>query len=100
MTAWNVIGDFFVNLFSFDQAHPLLFTQFYFWAFFALVFAGMSVFRNKVLLRNTFLFASSLFFYYKTSGLSSYYCFLSSSITIWPAWGLAGCGKGVRRCWC
>ena len=66
---WGIIRDFFVALFSFDQAHPLLFTQFYFWAFFALVFAVFSLFHSKVLLRNGFLFAVSLFFYYKTSGI-------------------------------
>lgn len=65
----DVALDFLKNLFSFDQAHPLLFTQFYFWAFFAIVMAFLCVFRNKVLLRNAFLFFISLFFYYKTSGL-------------------------------
>ena len=69
MTILDVIRDFAVSLFSFDQAHPLLFTQFYFWAFFALVFAVFSLFHSKVLLRNGFLFAVSLFFYYKTSGV-------------------------------
>jgi len=69
MTLWDVIRDFLQNLFSFDQAHPLLFTQFYFWAFFALVFAVFSLFHSKVLLRNGYLFACSLFFYYKTSGV-------------------------------
>ena len=69
MNLWDIIRDFFVNLLSFDQAHPLLFTQFYFWAFFALVFAVFSLFHSKVLLRNGFLFAASLFFYYKTSGV-------------------------------
>ena len=64
-----IVKDFFVNLFSFDQAHPLLFTQFYFWAFFAIVFAFFCIFKNKCLLRNTYLFFVSLFFYYKTSGL-------------------------------
>ena len=69
MNLWSIIQDFFGALFSFDQAHPLLFTQFYFWAFFALVFAVFSLFHSKVLLRNGFLFAASLFFYYKTSGV-------------------------------
>lgn len=69
MALIEVAVDFLKNLFSFDQAHPLLFTQFYFWAFFAFVMAFLSVFKNKVLLRNAFLFAVSLFFYYKTSGL-------------------------------
>ena len=61
--------QFLRDLFAFDQAHPLLFTQFYFWAFFAIVLAFLSFFRNKILLRNAFLFFVSLFFYYKTSGL-------------------------------
>ena len=65
----NIALDFFEKLFSFDQAHPLLFTQFYFWAFFAIVFAFFCIFKNKCLLRNTYLFFVSLFFYYKTSGL-------------------------------
>ena len=69
MTMWDVIRDYLVSLFAFDQAHPLLFTQFYFWAFFALVFAVFSLFHSKPLLRNGYLFACSLFFYYKTSGV-------------------------------
>ncbi len=69
MGFWNVVLDFLKNLFSFDQAHPLLFTQFYFWAFFAIVLAFFSLVKSKVLLRNAFLFFVSLFFYYKTSGL-------------------------------
>lgn len=60
---------FFSNLLSFDDKFPLLFTQFYFWAFFALVFAGVALFQKKILLRNIFLMAASLFFYFKTSGL-------------------------------
>ena len=60
---------FFSNLLSFNDKFPLLFTQFYFWAFFALVFAGLTLLKNKILLRNTFLLFASLFFYFKTSGL-------------------------------
>jgi alginate O-acetyltransferase complex protein AlgI len=63
------LKSFFTIVFSFDERYPLLFTQFYFWAFFALVFAGFSLVKNRVLLRNTFLFLVSVFFYYKTSGL-------------------------------
>ena len=65
----DIALDFLKNLFSFDKAHPLLFTQFYFWAFFALVFAVFCLIKNKCLLRNIFLFFVSLFFYFKTSGL-------------------------------
>ena len=69
MTLADIIRDFLGALFSFDSAHPLLFTQFYFWAFFALVFAGFSLIHSKPLLRNAYLFFVSLFFYYKTSGV-------------------------------
>ena len=65
----DIAKEFFINLFAFDEEHPLLFTQFYFWAFFGIVFAFFCLFKNKCLLRNTFLFFVSLFFYYKTSGL-------------------------------
>ncbi|MDR3047045.1 MAG: MBOAT family protein [Bacteroidales bacterium] len=61
--------NFFSIIFSFDDRYPLLFTQFYFWAFFAIVFAIFSLTQNRRILRNSFLFFASLFFYYKTSGL-------------------------------
>ena len=66
---FNNIIAFFQEIFSFNAQRPLLFTQFYFWAFFAFVIAGFSLVYNRRLLRNTFLFAVSLFFYFKTSGL-------------------------------
>ena len=69
MNLWDIIREYGMRLFSFDQAHPLLFTQVYFWAFFALVFALFSLLHSKPLLRNGYLFAVSLFFYYKTSGV-------------------------------
>lgn len=57
------------SIFSFDPNSPLLFTQFQFWAFFAIVFALFALFKSKRLLRNSYLFFISLLFYYKTSGL-------------------------------
>jgi len=53
----------------YNEQAPMLFTQFYFWAFFAVVFMFLSLTHNKRLLRNSFLLFASLFFYYKTSGL-------------------------------
>ncbi len=82
--------NFFSHIFGFNSESPLLFTQFYFWAFFALVYAMFAIImevgtqsaqarrregdkaqgRNTRLhLRNIFLMAVSWFFYYKTSGL-------------------------------
>lgn len=63
------ISQILENIFGYNPQAPLLFTQFYFWAFFAIVFAFFSLFHNKRLLRNSFLFFASLFFYHKTSGL-------------------------------
>ena len=60
--------DFLKDIFSFNPNSPLLFTQLYFWVFFVIVFAVFSLIHNKTLLRNTFLFFVSVFFYYKTSG--------------------------------
>lgn len=58
------------KIFSFDPNSPLLFTQFYFWAFLAVVFMIFTLIGNKRLLRNAFLSLVSVFFYFKTSGLS------------------------------
>lgn len=65
MILWNYLK----TVFSFDPESPLLFTQFQFWAFFAIVFAVFALFRNRRLLRNSYLFFISVLFYYKTSGL-------------------------------
>ena len=79
--------DFLQHIFGFNSESPLLFTQFYFWAFFALVYAvlamimevgahGAQVRRRegerreaRLHLRNIFLMVVSWFFYYKTSGM-------------------------------
>ena len=72
------MSDILHYIFSFDAAHPLLFTQFYFWAFFALVYAIFALIMDRVPdslgnkklhLRNVYLMFVSWFFYYKTSGL-------------------------------
>ena len=65
----ELLKQFFIDIFSFDERYPLLFTQFNFWAFFAVVFAGFCLMKNKRLLRNSYLFFMSVLFYYKTSGL-------------------------------
>ena len=64
------------QLLSFDSQHPLLFTQVHFWVFLLLVYCGFALIAShkrwtpaRRLMRNGYLFAVSLFFYYKTSGL-------------------------------
>ena len=70
--------DFAHHIFAFDPHSPLLFTQFYFWAFFALVYALFALImeagahgqssKSRLHARNIFLLIVSWFFYYKTSG--------------------------------
>ena len=79
--------EFFSHIFGFNSESPLLFTQFYFWAFFAIVYTIFALIMElrpnakrplsdtrypisdtRLHLRNVFLMAVSWFFYYKTSG--------------------------------
>lgn len=70
--------SFWEHIFGFNQDSPLIFTQFYFWAFFALVYALFALIMNgtktadsarRMHMRNVYLMFVSWFFYYKTSGL-------------------------------
>ena len=75
------MNDFLHHIFAFNSESPLLFTQFYFWAFFAMVYAIFAFImeagaqhktahlNTRIHLRNIFLMAVSWFFYYKTSGI-------------------------------
>lgn len=65
----QILLQYIRTLLSFNPEHPLLFTQFHFWAFFAIVYTGFALTANRKHLRNTYLFLVSLLFYYKTSGL-------------------------------
>lgn len=59
---------YLLSVFGFDPQHPLLFTEFYFWAFFLIVMIGFSMIHQRRLMRSIFLMAIGLFFYWKTSG--------------------------------
>ena len=58
-----------LQLFSFNEAQPLIFTQLDFWVFFLIVMSIFSIIHKYKLTRSIFLFVVSLFFYFKTSGL-------------------------------
>ncbi|MDR0683146.1 MAG: MBOAT family protein [Dysgonamonadaceae bacterium] len=94
-----MISDFFHNIFAFDSHSPLLFTQFYFWAFFAFVFAGFALLQNKILLRNSFLFFISLFFYYKTSGLFVLILLFTTIFNFFQAKRIYQSGEERRKKW-
>lgn len=57
------------NIFSFSEDFPLIFTQADFWIFFAFVYFIFALIYRKKHIRSAYLFAISLLFYYKTSGL-------------------------------
>ena len=54
-----------------------MFTRPAFWTFLLVVMVGLSFLQKKVALRNAFLFAASMFFYWNTSAwFVGYYSFL------------------------
>lgn len=74
MKAW------LIEWLAYDAERPLLFTQLYFWGFFALVLGVYSLVYRQKALRNAFLFLVSLFFYYKTSGLFLFILLFSTAV--------------------
>lgn len=69
MTTLDLLTSYLRDTFAFDENSPLLFTQLHFWVFFCVVFAGFALLQKRTLMRNAYLMAVSLLFYYKTSGL-------------------------------
>ncbi len=70
------------NIFLYHKEAPLIFTRFFFWAFFAVVLMGYSLVYNHKnrSLRAGFLFIASLFFYYKSSGFFFFILLFSTLI--------------------
>ncbi len=63
--------DFLRDILFFNPAKPLIFTRFYFWAFFIIVlffYSFIAKNKNKTI-RAAYLFLISIFFYYKSSGV-------------------------------
>ena len=65
MHVWSSITSFL----AFDSKAPFIFTAVNFWIFFALVLIVDAFVHRNRLLRHSFLFIASIFFYYKTTGL-------------------------------
>lgn len=62
--------SWFIDIFTYKPDQPLIFSRFFFWGFYLVVLGFYSIVYPKRLLRNAYLFFVSLFFYYKSSGLS------------------------------
>ncbi|MFL5752037.1 MAG: MBOAT family O-acyltransferase [Bacteroidia bacterium] len=65
---FNLI-EYLKEIFSFTEGKPLIFTQLFFWGFFAVVLLFYSLVYKQLTLRTIYLLAVSFFFYYKTSGV-------------------------------
>lgn len=75
-------------LMVFDKRNPLNFTAWEFWLFFFAVMVGFSLLQKRITARNVFLFAISLFFYFKSSGAFFLLLLLSTLANFW-------CGKKI-----
>lgn len=88
------------SVFYYNQKHPLIFTQFYFWGFFLIVmvvYALIANNRNRTL-RSGYLFLMSLFFYYKSSGFFFFILILSTLVDYLVGMGLFRTQKpGTRK---
>ena len=80
------------SIFLYNKSEPLIFTRFFFWAFFAVVLLGYSlVYKNKNRsIRAGYLFVLSLFFYYKSSGFFFFILLLSTLVGYFT-------GKGIYK---
>lgn len=77
---------------------PLVFTNVSFWIFFAVVLVVCSGLERRKALRNAFLFAASLWFYYKTSGFF-FTILLFSTVSDWLIGFRIHGSRGVRKKW-
>ena len=87
----------FDTLFTFDESHPLIFTQLDFWIFFLLVLAIFSYIHKYKLTRSIFLFVASLFFYFKTSGLLVLLLFSSIVINYFIGKGVWNTNSQIKK---
>ena len=78
------------NIFLYSRESPLIFTQFYFWIFFAVVLFGYTFLSNKRIGRSAFLLLVSIFFYYKSSGFFFFLIIFSTFVGFYT-------GKGIGR---
>lgn len=63
------ITEYLKSCFLYVKGQPVIFTQLYFWGFFAVVLGIYSLIYKKNTARTFYLLLVSFFFYYKTSGV-------------------------------
>ena len=62
------MSEWLSDIFVYNPDEPMLFTRLSFWTFFGVLLLLYSLIYKKNAIRNVYLFAMSLFFYYKTGG--------------------------------
>lgn len=72
--------DILHQILTYDPAQPMLFSGMLFWLFFAFVLGIYSFIYKHNMLRISFLFAVSLFFYYKSGGICFWLLIISTII--------------------
>jgi alginate O-acetyltransferase complex protein AlgI len=72
--------DELILLLSYSPEAPMIFTSAEFWIFFAAVLGGYAAVYKRLPLRSLYLFALSLFFYYKAGG-NYYWLLVFSTVT-------------------
>jgi len=85
------------QLLQFSEQKPLLFTQMYFWVFFTIAYIIFSFIYKQKVLRNSYLFLISLFFYYKSSGLYFFLLIFSTVSDYTLGILIAGSIPGFRK---
>jgi len=78
------------QIFSYSAKNPLLFNQYTFLFLFTAMFVGFTLVHKHVRIRNFYLLAFSLFFYFKCSGLYFLLLLFSTLVDY-------GCGFGIYR---
>ncbi|MFC2090821.1 MBOAT family O-acyltransferase [Bacteroidota bacterium] len=86
------------DIFMFNPEKPLIFTQLFFWIFYAVVLLIFSIIYKQRAHRNAFLFLVSLFFYWKTSGLFFFILIFSTLTHFYIGnWIFSASKKRTRR---
>lgn len=93
-----MLADFW-KIFIYDQTAPLIFTRFFFWAFFAIVLMGYTWFANKRFSRSFYLLVFSLFFYYKSSGFFFFLLIFSTICDYFIGKWVYGSQSSKKRKW-
>ena len=72
------MNDFFKNLLTYNEQSPMIFSTWQFWLFFTLLIGGYSIVYRGIRLRNMYLMAFSIFFYYKIGGAFTFLLLFST----------------------